>query len=190
MVVRSVLNGPIDPVFSFLSNPATLGLLAPSQLSFTLLRFNRQVTHGGNINSTVRVCSLLIRCPSRIESRDPSRYFIDSQLQAFRRAWWHERHFPEDGGTLIIEDWGSRAAWPVACFFLRDFEQSSIPAPRRFAFDSVLIRFAGVTTGERHLTCLRTLPPPTATDPLFFPLHSPLAIPHRSWLRCHPSPSC
>lgn len=87
LVARSVLNEPIDPVFSFLSNPASLGLLAPSQLSFTLLRFNRQVTHGVNLNSTVRVCSLPIRCRSRMESREPSRYFIDSQLQAFRRAW-------------------------------------------------------------------------------------------------------
>jgi len=189
MVVRSVLNGPIDPLFSFLSNPASPWLLAPSQLSFVLLYFNRQVTHAVYINSPARVCSLPIRCRSRIESREPSRSFVDSQLQGFRRAWWPERHFPEDSEALIMEDWGSRAARPIACFFLHDFEQSSIATPLRFPFDSEMLRFPGVTTEERHLPGLRRPPPNGNRSPLSFPLHSPLAIPHRSWLRCHPVPS-
>ena len=79
LVTRTILNGPTDPVFSFFSRATNLGLLALSQMSFTVLCSDGQIKHGPTIDYQVGVGALRTRSPSRIECREPKRRFVNSQ---------------------------------------------------------------------------------------------------------------
>ena len=104
LVTRTILNGPIDPVFSFFSKPTNLGVLTPSQMSFTVLSSDARMKHGATINDQVGAGGLRTRWRSRLECWEPKRRFVYSHDGGPWRGWWHQHHFLEDAGCIVMED--------------------------------------------------------------------------------------
>ena len=104
LATRTVLDAPIDAVFSFFSKPANLGLLTPPHMKFTIERTDATMESGATIDYRLRVFGIGIGWRTRIECWELGKCFVDSQVRGPYRAWWHEHHFFDDGGRTVMED--------------------------------------------------------------------------------------
>ena len=104
LATRTVLDAPVDAVFSFFSQPSNLGLLTPPQMNFTITRTDDEMVSGATIDYRLRVFGIPIGWRTRIECWDAGKCFVDSQVRGPYRAWWHEHHFFADGTRTVMED--------------------------------------------------------------------------------------
>ena len=104
LATKTVLDAPIETVFSFFSKPSNLGPLTPPQMKFTILRADEAMGSGATIDYRLRVFGFWVGWRTRIECWESGTCFVDSQERGPYRAWWHEHHFFDEGGHTVMED--------------------------------------------------------------------------------------
>ncbi len=101
---RTVLEAPLDSVFSFFSQPSNLGLLTPPGMGFTIRRADDLMENGATIDYRLRVFGIPLGWRTRIECWEDNQHFVDSQAKGPYRAWWHEHRFSRQNGYTVMED--------------------------------------------------------------------------------------
>jgi hypothetical protein len=95
----------IDTVFSFFSDAYNLEKITPDFMGFRVLGLEPDhMGNGTTIRYRLRLRGLRMRWKSRIDSWDPPRSFVDSQIRGPYALWHHSHEFtPHEGGTLVVD---------------------------------------------------------------------------------------
>ncbi len=96
---------PIEEVFQFFSLEANLETLTPPFLNFRVTNKSPgPMTTGTLIDYRLKVRGIPVKWRTRIESWEPGKRFVDTQLRG-PYALWHHTHefFPRYGGTFMTD---------------------------------------------------------------------------------------
>ena len=95
----------VAEIFPFFADPANLGLLTPSRLSFCIISpLPIKMRLGLLIDYRIAMLGLSFRWQSEIMQWNPPHSFIDEQRRGPYRFWRHEHRFLErDNGTEILD---------------------------------------------------------------------------------------
>jgi ligand-binding SRPBCC domain-containing protein len=102
---RQFIPRPLSAVFSFFSDAGNLEAITPPWLEFKILTPRPiRMQAGTLIDYRLKLAGLPFHWQTRIESFEPGRRFVDSQVRGPYRRWWHEHEFVErDGGTEMLD---------------------------------------------------------------------------------------
>ena len=94
---------PVEEVFPFFADEQNLERITPPQLKFKVLGKNTDTIRAGTlIDYRLRLRGVPFYWRTLIESWDPNRSFVDTQLKGPYAKWHHTHYFePKDGGTLM-----------------------------------------------------------------------------------------
>lgn len=97
---------PRSEVFAFFQEPGNLAQLTPPWLGFTVLTpAPLKMAEGARFDYTVRPLGFPQRWTTLIESYDPPRSFVDTQLKGPYALWRHRHSFAEEaGGTRVTDE--------------------------------------------------------------------------------------
>jgi ligand-binding SRPBCC domain-containing protein len=95
----------VGEVFDFFSRAENLEALTPPFLNFKITTpAPIRMEEGALIDYQLRLFGVPFGWRTRIESWDPGRGFVDTQLEGPYRLWHHtHRFFAVDGGTLMVD---------------------------------------------------------------------------------------
>ncbi len=124
---------PLQPeeVFPFFSDAGNLERITPELLQFHVVTpLPIEMRDGALIDYRLKVHGFPIRWRTRIESWDPPRQFVDTQLRGPYALWYHKHRFmPADGGTLCVDEVDYRPrGGPLASLINRLFVQKDVTA--------------------------------------------------------------
>ncbi|MFI4859499.1 MAG: SRPBCC family protein [Phycisphaerales bacterium JB063] len=93
---------PPEELFDFFADAHNLEQITPPTVRFNIITPPPIDMHAGTlIQYKLRVHGLPIRWTTRIDTWDPPRQFVDTQLKGPYKRWHHTHTFePKDGGTL------------------------------------------------------------------------------------------
>lgn len=102
---RTVVDAPLDEVFSFFSKAENLGAITPPGMSFAI-QTPAPIAMGQGTTIDYRIKLGPVPMPWRtvIERWEPGVCFVDAQHRGPYRCWWHEHHFRADGDRTVMED--------------------------------------------------------------------------------------
>jgi uncharacterized protein (TIGR01777 family) len=97
----------IEEVFTFFSLPQNLEELTPSWLNFRVLKCStsEEIKEGTLIDYQLKIHGVPVRWKTLIESWQPGKSFVDTQLKGPYRKWHHTHRFEKvKGGTLLLDE--------------------------------------------------------------------------------------
>ena len=116
LVARQWIPASLDRVFSFFSSAHNLERINPPWLNFQVLTPPEQgIQEGSLIDYRLRVHGIPLRWRTLIESWNPQKSFVDTQLKGPYSKWHHTHRFEEIQGGVLIED---RVLYRVPLSFL------------------------------------------------------------------------
>lgn len=105
LVERQWVPAPLAEVFGFFSSAHNLERITPPWLKFQVLTPpERSIEAGSLIDYRLKIHGVPVRWRTRIESWDPGRSFVDTQLKGPYRKWHHTHRFEELQGGVLVED--------------------------------------------------------------------------------------
>jgi uncharacterized protein (TIGR01777 family) len=105
LVERQWIPSPLDKVFEFFSSAHNLERITPPWLNFQVLTPpQQQIQAGSLIDYRLKVHGLPVRWRTLIESWEPGKSFVDTQLKGPYAKWHHTHFFEELQGGVLIED--------------------------------------------------------------------------------------
>jgi len=143
------VNRPLAEVFPFFSDARNLEQLTPAFLNFQVLKTSTPTIREGTlIDYKLSLHGLPMHWQSRIESWEPGRSFVDTQVSGPYQLWHHAHEFEEYRGGTIIRD-RVRYRMPLGGIgdtLARPFVQSDLKAI--FDFRRQRVRELFVATGS------------------------------------------
>jgi ligand-binding SRPBCC domain-containing protein len=107
---------PLSKVFDFFSSVHNLERITPPWLNFQVLTpADQKIEAGSLIDYRLRIHGVSVKWRTLIESWDPGRSFVDTQLRGPYKKWHHTHRFEELQGGVLIED---RVLYRVPFFFV------------------------------------------------------------------------
>ena len=100
----TVIERPLEEVFSFFSRPENLGVITPPAMKFRITNLPETMEDGALIDYRLKVGPVPIRWQTRIENWVPGKMFADSQLKGPYHSWWHEHSFEAKGDQTLMTD--------------------------------------------------------------------------------------
>lgn len=103
VVFEQWVPAPVEKVFPFFSDEKNLETITPPFLSFNVTGISTpEIQEGTLIDYRLKLHGAPIRWRTRIESWQPQRRFVDSQIKGPYETWHHTHEFvPLAGGTLM-----------------------------------------------------------------------------------------
>lgn len=99
------LPGPPGAVFPFFSDALKLERITPPWLHFEVLTPGPpRLREGSLVEYRLRLHGVPVRWLTRIETWDPPRRFIDTQVRGPYRLWHHTHSFEPDGDGTLMRD--------------------------------------------------------------------------------------
>lgn len=95
---------PLKETFAFFENPANLGKITPSWLSFNIVTKGVPMAQGAQFDYVIRWLGLPMKWRSVITVYEPPRLFVDEQLKGPYKTWHHRHTFSETGNGVIVGD--------------------------------------------------------------------------------------
>lgn len=95
---------PLKETFAFFENPANLGKITPSWLSFKIVTKDVQMRQGAQFDYVIRWLGLPMKWRSVISKYEPPYMFADEQLIGPYKTWHHEHGFKESPEGVIVSD--------------------------------------------------------------------------------------
>lgn len=96
----------LDEAWAFLSNPANLSKLTPSEMNMTILSGADRPMYAGQVlqYSVTPLAGIKTKWVSEITQYEHKKYFVDDQLYG-PYAFWHHKHFVHEiEGGVEMED--------------------------------------------------------------------------------------
>jgi uncharacterized protein (TIGR01777 family) len=116
LVMRQWIPAPLSKVFDFFSSAHNLERITPPWLNFQVLTpADQKIQAGSLIDYRLRIHGIPVKWRTLIESWEPGKSFVDTQLRGPYRKWHHTHHFEEVQGGVLIED---RVLYRVPFFFV------------------------------------------------------------------------
>ena len=146
LTARTVLDAPPERAFSFFTHPENLGPLTPSQIGLAVETAPSEMSPGARVDLRLRSGRRIpLRWTTCIESWEPGRRFVDSQLRGPYSSWWHEHSFRAADGRTVMTD---HVLYSVPFGILGRLANRLFVAPslrRIFSFrrDAIRLRFGG-----------------------------------------------
>jgi len=102
---ETVIDKPLDEVFSFFSRPENLARITPPQMGFIIVSPPPiEMKTGAVIDYTVRVMGMRLKWRTLIEDYSPPEKFVDIQIRGPYKLWRHTHTFEEKEGRTIMRD--------------------------------------------------------------------------------------
>ena len=102
---RQVLNRPVDEVFEFFANAASLEQLTPPFLNFKILTpLPIDMFEGARIQYALSLFGVPMRWTTRITQWEPGTGFTDEQEAGPYAVWRHTHEFEPMGEQTIMKD--------------------------------------------------------------------------------------
>ncbi|MBI4861949.1 MAG: TIGR01777 family protein [Candidatus Riflebacteria bacterium] len=102
---RTLVEAPLETVFSFFSRPENLGLVTPGWLDLEILEPRPETMETGTLfDYRIRVGPVPVGWITRIEEWRPPERFVDYQISGPYRCWYHEHLFVALGSRTLMED--------------------------------------------------------------------------------------
>ena len=93
---QTVIDQPIDVVFSFFSDASNLEVLTPPWLNFNILTvLPIKMKTGTQINYKLKLHGIPVKWQSDIKKWDPPNKFVDEQTKGPYTKWVHTHEFTE-----------------------------------------------------------------------------------------------
>jgi uncharacterized protein (TIGR01777 family) len=116
LVMRQWIPAPLPKVFEFFSSAHNLERITPPFLQFQVLTpSDEKIQAGSLIDYRLRIHGVPVKWRTLIESWEPGKSFVDTQLRGPYRKWHHTHRFEEFQGGVLIED---RVLYRVPFFFV------------------------------------------------------------------------
>jgi ligand-binding SRPBCC domain-containing protein len=116
---QTVIDQPIDIVFSFFSDASNLEVLTPLWLNFNILTvLPIKMKAGAQINYKLKLHGIPVKWQSDITKWDPPNKFVDEQTQGPYTKWVHTHEFTETPQGILIKD---RVEYQVPGGFISNF---------------------------------------------------------------------
>ena len=116
---QTVIDQPIDIVFSFFSDASNLEVLTPLWLNFNILTvLPIKMKAGAQINYKLKLHGIPVKWQSDITKWDPPNKFVDEQTQGPYTKWVHTHEFTETPQGSLIKD---RVEYQVPGGFISNF---------------------------------------------------------------------
>lgn len=105
LLVRQWIPAGIEPAFDFFSNARNLERITPPFLNFEVVGMSTaQIQQGSLIDYRLKLHGVPVKWRTLIESWEPRRMFVDTQLKGPYQLWHHTHRFEELAGGVLIED--------------------------------------------------------------------------------------
>ncbi|MEN9722052.1 MAG: hypothetical protein RJB38_38 [Pseudomonadota bacterium] len=105
LVMRQWIPAPLSQVFEFFSSAHNLERITPPWLNFEVLTHaDHKIEAGSLIDYRLRIHGVPVRWRTLIESWDPPRSFVDTQLKGPYSKWHHTHTFEPLASGVLIED--------------------------------------------------------------------------------------
>ena len=102
---ETVIDAPVEEVFTFFSRAENLGAMTPPDMSFAIRGAPPdQVTDGTKIEYDIKIGPVPLRWASSIDEWKPGAFFIDTQQRGPYAFWSHEHSFESRGEQTIMRD--------------------------------------------------------------------------------------
>lgn len=102
---QTILNKPVEEVFSFFDKAENLNKITPKDLKFTILNPGEKIRAGAVINYRIKVFGWPFKWKTLITRHDPPYYFIDTQEKGPYVKWEHHHIFTElDPNRTMMTD--------------------------------------------------------------------------------------
>ena len=116
---QTVIDQPIDVVFSFFSDASNLEVLTPPWLNFNILTvLPIKMKTGTQINYKLKLHGIPVKWQSDIKKWDPPNKFVDEQTKGPYTKWVHTQEFTETAHGILIND---RLEYQVPGGFISNF---------------------------------------------------------------------
>ena len=116
---QTVIDQPIDVVFSFFSDASNLEVLTPPWLNFNILTvLPIKMKTGTQINYKLKLHGIPVKWQSDIKKWDPPNKFVDEQTKGPYTKWVHTHEFTETPHGILIKD---RVEYQVPGGFISNF---------------------------------------------------------------------
>tara|TARA_Y100000588_G_C14061248_1_gene841518 strand:- start:436 stop:927 length:492 start_codon:yes stop_codon:yes gene_type:complete len=116
---QTVIDQPIDIVFSFFSDASNLEVLTPLWLNFNILTvLPIKMKAGAQINYKLKLHGIPVKWQSDITKWDPPNKFVDEQTKGPYTKWIHTHEFTKTPQGILIKD---RVEYQVPGGFISNF---------------------------------------------------------------------
>jgi ligand-binding SRPBCC domain-containing protein len=94
----------LKETFAFFEDPANLGRITPSWLSFNIVTKNVAVSQGAQFDYIIRWLGIPMKWRSLISKYNPPNEFVDEQLIGPYETWHHRHTFSETTDGVVVGD--------------------------------------------------------------------------------------
>jgi len=102
---QTLINKPLEEVFSFFSKPGNLNLITPPELGFEILtELPFEMKKGAVIDYVIKLKGIPLKWKTEITKWEPPFLFEDTQLKGPYKIWIHEHSFKETKSGTIMTD--------------------------------------------------------------------------------------
>lgn len=105
LVKETIINKPLEEVFSFFSKAENLNLITPPELDFKILSPQPiNIKQGAIIDYSIKLNGISFKWKTEITVFEKNKRFIDTQLKGPYKIWIHEHIFEHRGNATYMKD--------------------------------------------------------------------------------------
>lgn len=105
LICKTIINKPLNEVFTFFSKAENLNKLTPAELQFKILTpLPIIMQKGALIDYKIKLSGIPFKWKTEIREWNPPFKFADQQLKGPYTKWYHEHIFSEENGKTIMID--------------------------------------------------------------------------------------